>query len=278
MTGGAHDDRPTNSSLPGFDFRYRRGGGHATVRTLLFRDTGRLTRGDMLRLDRDAAALAVTGDTALLGAALQTLDGEAGATPIQVIIDGDAIYGVDDPHARVAGDLLVLTGATGAQVVAGGAGALRVERDSRRDEETLVAIAEGSHYRGDEDPAARRPVGSELNAAIARAVTRAFRDATGRGPTKTRAFYRGDVLVVVMEGLMTTAERTLVTGGRAAAVLVWREAFQEAMRVSVVRSVEELTGVTVRAFMSTNDVGADIALEAFVLDRPIDVQPADPGS
>jgi uncharacterized protein YbcI len=78
------------------------------------------------------------------------------------------------------------------------------------------------------------------------------------------------VLVVVMEGLMTAAERSLVTRGRTGAVLQVREAFHETMRAALVRSVEELTGAKVRAFMGDNHVEADMAIEAFVLDRSVD--------
>ena len=260
----------TSNTTSGFDFRYRRGGGDATVRALPFRHTERLTRGDMVRVDDDAAALAVVGDTALLGAALETLDGTAEATSIDVIIDHDAVYGVDDPYARAAGDLLALRGATGGQGVADGNGALRVERDCSDEEETLVAIADGSHYGGNGATDHPRLVGSELNAAVARRVARAYRDSTGRGPAKTQAFHRDDVLVVVMEGLMTAAERSLVTRGRTGAVLQVREAFHETMRAALVRSVEELTGAKVRAFMGDNHVEADMAIEAFVLDRSVD--------
>jgi uncharacterized protein YbcI len=41
------------------------------------------------------------------------------------------------------------------------------------------------------------------------------------------------------------------------------------MRADLVEIVEELTGCTVRAFMSANHLSPDILSEVFVLDRPV---------
>jgi uncharacterized protein YbcI len=260
--------------MPGFEFRYRIGGGRPTVRALPVHDARTLTAGDMLNVVDDAVALGATGDRALVGAAVEIAAGDGHPATIRTIVDADAVYGVEDPHARSAGTGLALTGPTGAQgVAATHNGALSVVVDCSVEEETLVRIHVGCHRAPAPAPApaeqADRPTGGELNAAIARAVVRAHREHTGRGPTRAQAFYRGNVVVVVMHDAMTKVESRLVAQGKAEVVLEFRRAFQETMRADVVAAVEALTGCRVEAFMSDNHVAPDMAGELFVLDRPV---------
>jgi uncharacterized protein YbcI len=111
----------------------------------------------------------------------------------------------------------------------------------------------------------------ELNATIARAVVRIYRAHAGRGPTKARAFFHGEIVVVLLERIMTTAEHTLVDHDRQPAALAARQQLQGAMHADLVRAIEAATGSTVRASMSDSDVDADVAAEVFVLDRPVAV-------
>lgn len=109
-----------------------------------------------------------------------------------------------------------------------------------------------------------------LNQALADATVRCFRQYAGRGPTEARAFYRHNIVVVVLRDAMTTAERQLTAHGRGEAVLELRRALQEMMRADAIDAVERLTGRTVEAFLSANHLDPDIASEIFVLDAPID--------
>ena len=257
--------------MPGFEFRYRISGKPATVKTFVLKNTETLSRGDMLNLEEDKLELGATGDTGLVGAALETLDGEAGTTSIQVIVDADAVYGVEDPRARQTGATLDLNGPTGAQRLGPSVNAdFVVDVDSSADQETLVRINGGRHHA--QAATGERPerlVGGQLNAAIARTVVRYHAEHLGRGPTKAHAFHRDNLIVVVLEDVMTQAERSLVDGGRADAVLHTRQAFEDIMRAYLRSSVERMTGCNVRAFMSANDVERDLAAELFVLDRPV---------
>jgi len=56
--------------------------------------------------------------------------------------------------------------------------------------------------------------GGELNAALAQAVVRLHHDYMGRGPSAASAFFRENVVVVVVERVMTAAERSLAESGR----------------------------------------------------------------
>jgi uncharacterized protein YbcI len=264
--------------MPGFEFRYRLGGGQPTVRSFVFKDTETLSRGDMLNLEGGRIDLGVRGDVALLGSAVETLVGAGGKSYMHVITDADAVYAVEDSHARRQGDALDLTGASDAQGVATSAGSeFTVVVDSPADEVTLVRISVASHHQIGPREGLDRPIGGDLNAAVARAVVRFHREETGRGPNKARAFYRDDLIIVVLEDLMTQAERSLVNRGHRDAVMKMRAAFQDSIREDLVGVIEGLTGTKVRAFMSANHLDPDIAIEAFVLDEPVGGDSPAPG-
>jgi uncharacterized protein YbcI len=116
--------------------------------------------------------------------------------------------------------------------------------------------------------------GGELNAAIARAVVRAYHESVGRGPTKAHAFFRGNVVVVVLEDVMTTAEHTLVTGGQGETVTRMRSELHASIRPKLLAVVEDLTGSRVEALMSDVSLEPDMAVEVFVLDQPVSAKPS----
>src|SRR3954470_1648959 len=85
--------------------------------------------------------------------------------------------------------------------------------------------------------------------AIANAVVRLHAEHFGRGPTRARAHLADDFVLVVLEDVFTTAERTLVAAGHGAQVQATRAAFAEAMRRRFVDAVEIATARRVRAFL-----------------------------
>jgi len=131
----------------GFRFRYRLGGGSATIQELTFKDTEVLTKGDIVNLETGEIDLGATADTNLLGVALETKSGTDSTTTLKVIVDADAVYGVYDANARVKGATLDLSGATGAQTVATSSNKEFVVVDaSTAAEETLVRFNIGKHH------------------------------------------------------------------------------------------------------------------------------------
>lgn len=130
----------------GFRFKFRKFGGQPTYQDLLFKDTETLTKGDMVNLESGEVDLAATNDSALLGAAQETISGTDSTTRIKVIVDEDAVYAVYDPNARLKGANLDISGTTGAMTVASSTNAdLTVYAESAADEETLVMITHGEH-------------------------------------------------------------------------------------------------------------------------------------
>ena len=116
--------------------------------------------------------------------------------------------------------------------------------------------------------------GGRLNAALAKAVVRIHNQYLGRGPARGQAFFRDNIVVVVMHETLLKAERSLIDAGRKQHVLAMRHEFQEAMEADLVAAVESLTGRRVIAFMSDSHVDPDMAAELFVLDRPVPGQEA----
>lgn len=133
--------------MTGFRFRYRKSGGKPTIQNLLFKDTETLTIGDIVNLESGEVDLAATRDANLLGAVQETKAGVDSTTKIEVIVDEDAVYGVEDARARQKGDTLDIAGATGAQTVAASSNKeFVVVADSLATEETLVCINVGKHH------------------------------------------------------------------------------------------------------------------------------------
>jgi uncharacterized protein YbcI len=111
--------------------------------------------------------------------------------------------------------------------------------------------------------------GGELNCAIVNAVVSVHSRRLGRGPTGAQAFYRDNVVVVMMQDGLTHAERSLAALGDEDTVKRVREDCQDALRDEIVGAVEDLTGRHVLAFLSDQSVTPDVSTEVFVLDRPL---------
>jgi uncharacterized protein YbcI len=109
-----------------------------------------------------------------------------------------------------------------------------------------------------------------LNEAIADAVVRSHTRCVGRGPRRALAFYRGNVVVVVLQGTLTKGELSLAADGRHDAVLRIRRQFRDLMRSELVEAVEGLTGCGVLALVADNSIEPDLGVQLFVLDRSVD--------
>jgi uncharacterized protein YbcI len=102
--------------------------------------------------------------------------------------------------------------------------------------------------------------------AIANAIVRLHAEHFGRGPTRARAHVAEDFVLVVLEDVFTTAERTLVAAGRGEEVRRSRDAFNDVLRERFVAAVEDATGRRVRAFMCQTNIEPEMALEVFILE------------
>ena len=87
----------------------------------------------------------------------------------------------------------------------------------------------------------------------------------GRGPTKSKVYAEGDLVVVVLEETFTLAERTLIGQGQFEGIQEIRRNFQNVMADQFKALVEQATGRKVRSFISDTDLENDIAVEVFLL-------------
>jgi uncharacterized protein YbcI len=114
-------------------------------------------------------------------------------------------------------------------------------------------------------PSPTRSVESPLSQ-ISNAVVRLLADSTGRGPTQARTIISGDLVVVILQNALTKGERYLVDRARVNEVLAMRRAYQDAIEKGARAAVEDAIGRTVTAFMSTNHINPDLAVEIFILE------------
>jgi uncharacterized protein YbcI len=125
--------------------------------------------------------------------------------------------------------------------------------------------------------------GGHLLAAISKSVVGIMHDHYGRGPMKAKTYALDDLIVVVMRGSGYTAlEQTIMDSGEPDRVIAMREDFQRVMETRYKKTIKELTGRNVVAFLSQAHVEPDITMEIFFMDGPLEgfgaVELEEPGS
>jgi uncharacterized protein YbcI len=115
---------------------------------------------------------------------------------------------------------------------------------------------------------------ADVSLAIANAITRLHRQHYGRGAASARTLVGRDHIVVFLEDIYTTVERTLIDSGHFDEVRSTRHTFQQTMARSFKDVVEQLTRRRVIGFMSEVHANPDVAAEIFVLERENDADGA----
>jgi uncharacterized protein YbcI len=115
----------------------------------------------------------------------------------------------------------------------------------------------------------RQLTGGELNAAITSALVGIHTEYLGRGPTNASTFHHGNILVTLLHGVLTNAEKSLAKTDRAPIVKNIRQLLYDTLEADSRAAVERLTGRTVLAFISGHHLDPDIATELFILDTPL---------
>jgi uncharacterized protein YbcI len=110
------------------------------------------------------------------------------------------------------------------------------------------------------DPLATPPV----LASISREIGAIHARGHGRAPGAVKSVWNEDVVVCVLDGVLTEAERELVDGGRFEWMRAERLARHAPLAPSFRALIERLTKRPVRAYMT--EVGPeDVAFEVFIL-------------
>jgi len=106
-------------------------------------------------------------------------------------------------------------------------------------------------------------------------MVRAYKDALGRGPTKSHVHFAGvDTLVVVLHDTMTVQERNLASLGEHKPLRERRLLLTRALEDELRSIVETALGRRSLAFISGFDTVRDVAVEVFTLEpESADAQP-----
>ena len=106
-------------------------------------------------------------------------------------------------------------------------------------------------------------------------MVRIYKEIFGRGPTRARADWAGPNVLVcdTLEDTLTAAERKMAELGEHQRLREVRMFFQHASESDFRGSVEQITGRTVRAFVSGIDTEQDVSAEVFYF-QPAPTRPA----
>lgn len=106
----------------------------------------------------------------------------------------------------------------------------------------------------------------ELTRAISGAILALYFTVYGHGHTTARTYINDNVVVCVLESILTDHERDRVVGGLRCEVIDARVAFQSDSEDEFSAAIKRLTPRNVVAFLSANQTWPGVACELFVLD------------
>ena len=116
----------------------------------------------------------------------------------------------------------------------------------------------------------RRLEGTALTDAISASMVELYARHYGHDRTTGTTYINDNVVVCVLEDILSRSESSLVAQGAGAAVIDGRVAFQNDMQDEFTAEIERLTSRRVTAFMSANQTAPGIACELFFLDAETD--------
>ena len=101
---------------------------------------------------------------------------------------------------------------------------------------------------------------------ISRSVVRLHKEHIGQGPTKARTYIGEDLVVCVLQGGFSKAERTLLEHGRTGAVIDQRQALDEALRQPLIDTIERLVDRRVVGLTRGVEPDGELSTEVFLLE------------
>jgi uncharacterized protein YbcI len=108
--------------------------------------------------------------------------------------------------------------------------------------------------------------GEELLTAVTASMVALHERYHHRAPVSAKTqLLENDLLAVVMGGVYTEVEKTMIELQQGPVVQETRSAFQDAMQQRFIGEVERLSGRDVLVFISNSHVGPDLEVELFVL-------------
>ncbi len=121
-----------------------------------------------------------------------------------------------------------------------------------------------------EEPEGREDHGQPLLARISNEMVRAQKQFFGKGPTEAKSYMLDDMLIIVMRGGLTTAEKTMLAFGQPDQVRQFRQLFENEMTERLTEMIERLTGRKVLTYQSQIMFDPHLVVEMFVFDSAAD--------
>ena len=109
-------------------------------------------------------------------------------------------------------------------------------------------------------------LGHDILMEVSNSMVRAQKEFFGKGPESAKTYILDDLLIIVMRGGLTTAEKTMLEFGHPDQVRSFRQLFENEMTELLSTIIEETTGRRVRAYQSQVLFQPDVVVEIFVLD------------
>ncbi len=107
---------------------------------------------------------------------------------------------------------------------------------------------------------------SALTRAISSEIVALYARVYGHDRTTATTYINDNVVLCVLENILTEDEATLIEAGSSAAVIDGRVAFQTDTQDEFSAAIERLTHRRVTAFLSANQTNPGVACELFFLD------------
>ncbi len=109
---------------------------------------------------------------------------------------------------------------------------------------------------------------SRLTDAISAAMVELYAEFYGHGRTTATTYINDNIVVCVLENILSAHETTQISDGGGADVIDGRVAFQEGAEDEFTAAIERLTHRSVTAFLSANQTDPGVACELFFLEAP----------
>ena len=110
--------------------------------------------------------------------------------------------------------------------------------------------------------------GDGLTDAISAAMVGLYADFYGHERTTATTYINDNVVVCILEDILSTGETAQIADGSSAAVIDGRVAFQTETEDEFTAAIERLSGRRVTAFLSANQTAPGVACELFFLEAP----------
>lgn len=110
--------------------------------------------------------------------------------------------------------------------------------------------------------------GVAVTEAISAAMVDLYADFYNHDRTTATTYVNQNVVVCVLENILSTGEVDQISLGERSAVIDGRVAFQKGAEDEFTKAIERLTGRRVTAFLSANQTAPGVACELFFLEPP----------